>query len=270
MPTPDNATQIQQASQALDNFEKSTQPGVWTNLDKKTVIADMRSRLADPFQVNQGGQPFCGPASILFELVRKQPLRYVQICRSLFETGSFQAQTRRIDTYPRLRASRGRLQMAQADWMVLATLRDAENLLFSVDPSAPDIIRNLAGITKPWEMQGWIREVLGYPKATNTITYLYGEVTALQRATQIIAAGGVAFVLVTAEGLLQGNPPLLPYPDHWVTLLGNVSIKAASNFANLGSTHLSCDLYTWGEKRHIDVDQSPLENCFWGIITGQW
>lgn len=269
MPTPNEPTQLQQATLALDNFEKSAQAGVWPNLDKKTVIADMRSRLADPFKVNQGGQPFCGPASILFELVRKQPLRYVQICQSLFETGSFQGQTRRIETSSRLRTSRGRLQMAQADWMVLATLRDAENLIFPVDPDAPDIIRNLAGITKPWEMQGWTREVLGYPKVKHTITYIYGEVTALQQAAQINASGGVTFALVTAEGLLQGKPPLLPYPDHWITLLGNISIKAASNFANLGSTHLSCDLYTWGEKRHIDVDQNPLENCFWGIVTGQ-
>ncbi len=270
MATPNNSTQVQQATLALDNFEKSTKAGVWANLDKKTVIADMRSRLADPFQVNQGGQPFCGPASILFELVRKQPLRYVQICQSLFETGSFQAKTRRIDTSPRLRTSRGRLRMAQADWIVLATLRDAENLIFSVDPEAPDILRNLAGITKSWEMQGWTREVLGYPKVERTITYIYGEVTALQRAAQIVAAGGVAFALVTTQGLLQGKPPLLPYPDHWVTLLGNISIKAASKFADLGSTHLSCDLYTWGEKRHIDVDQSPLESCFWGIITGEF
>jgi hypothetical protein len=73
--TPNVSTQLQQATLTLDSFEKSTQPGVWPNLDKKTIIADMRSRLADPFQVNQGGQPFCGPASILFELVRKQPLR---------------------------------------------------------------------------------------------------------------------------------------------------------------------------------------------------
>lgn len=269
MSTPNVSTQLQQATLTLDSFERSTQPGVWPNLDKKTIIADMRSRLADPFQVNQGGQPFCGPASILFELVRKQPLRYVQICRSLFEAGSFQGQTRRIETSPRLRASRGRLQMAQADWMVLATLRDAENLIFPVEPDAPDIIRNLAGITKPWEMKGWTREVLGYPNVKHTITYIYGEVTALQQAAQIIAADGVTFALVTAEGLLQGKPPLLPYPDHWITLLGNISIKAASNFANLGSTHLSCDLYTWGQKRHIDVDQSPLENCFWGIVIGQ-
>jgi hypothetical protein len=51
VPTSDNSTQIQQASQAIDNFEQSTQAGVWTNLDKKVVIADMRSRLADPFKV---------------------------------------------------------------------------------------------------------------------------------------------------------------------------------------------------------------------------
>jgi hypothetical protein len=56
----------------------------------------MRIRLNDPFQVNQGGEPFCEPVSILFELVRKQSLKYVQICGSLFEIGGFQGQTIRI------------------------------------------------------------------------------------------------------------------------------------------------------------------------------
>jgi hypothetical protein len=82
------------------------------------VLAEMKIRLNDPFQVNQGQQPFCGPASILFELVRKQPLRYVQICRSLFETGSFKGKPDGIEALYRLRQSRGRLRMGQADWMI--------------------------------------------------------------------------------------------------------------------------------------------------------
>lgn len=55
----------------LAEFEKSNTPGVWSNLDKNQILADMRSRILDPFQVNQGGQPFCRPTSIFFELVHR-------------------------------------------------------------------------------------------------------------------------------------------------------------------------------------------------------
>ncbi|MBD1940815.1 hypothetical protein H6F50_00385, partial [Coleofasciculus sp. FACHB-712] len=52
-----NLTDLQQAQQAIADFEQSSAPSVWSSLDKQQVIADMRSRLIDPFQVNQGGQP---------------------------------------------------------------------------------------------------------------------------------------------------------------------------------------------------------------------
>ncbi len=267
MTTQVSNSSLQEAQQALADFENSTAVSAWPYLDKRQVIAEMRSRLSDPFQVNQGGQPFCGPASILFEFVRKQPLRYVQICRSLFETGSFQGKTRQIEASSQLRQSQGRLRMSQADWMVLATWRESENLIFPVQPDEPNIIRNLAGITKPWEMVGWTREILGYANVKNTITYIFGEVHALNEAASIIDSGGVVFALITAEGLLDnGTPPLLPCPNHWVSLLGNMSIQKRQLFRNSG--HVSLDLYTWGSKKHIDKTEAHFEDYFWGIVTG--
>ena len=263
-----NSTVEQQVQQAIAEFEQSNAASVWPYLDKKQVVADIRAQLSDPFRVDQGGQPFCGPASILFELVRKQPLRYVQICRSLFETGSFQGQTKQVTASNGLRQSQGRLRMGQADWMVLATWRESENLLFPVEPDAPEIIRNLAGITKPWEMAGWTREVLGYHHAKNTVTYLFGEVDGLHEAARIIAAGGVAFALITAEGLLgEGKVPLLPYPDHWITVLGNITVQGGNILQRQGN-HISLDIYTWASKRHIDKNEGPFQDYFWGIITG--
>jgi hypothetical protein len=84
----------------------------------------------------------------------------------------------------------------------LATLRDSENLLFSVEPDGPDILRNLAGMTKSWEMKGWTREILGYRKVKHIPTYLYGEFDVLNEAAAVIASGGVVFALITAAGLL--------------------------------------------------------------------
>lgn len=262
------STPVQQALQATLDFEQSTARGVWPNVDKNQVLADMRSRINDPFQVNQGGQPFCGPAAILFELIRKNPLYYVQICRSLFETGSFQARSRRIQASTRLRQSGGRLRMAQADWMVLATLRESENFIFPVDANAPEIIRNLSGMTKSWEMKGWVGEVLGYRYLKYKHTYIYGEFDAMSEAAEVIAAGGVAFALITAEGLLSNKPPLLPYPSHWVALLGNMSIQEAQLWQH-GSGHISFDIYSWAKKMHVDVDEGPFEDYFWGIVMGR-
>ncbi len=253
---------------ALADFETSNAKSVWSSLDKNQVLAEMKIRLNDPFQVNQGQQPFCGPASILFELVRKQPLRYVQICRSLFETGSFQGQTRRIEALYRLRQSRGRLRMGQADWMILATLRDSENLLFSVEPDGPDILRNLAGMTKSWEMKGWTREILGYRKVKHIPTYLYGEFEVLNEAAAVIASGGVVFALITASGLLgTGNKPLLPYPNHWITLVGNISIQGG-DWLDKERGRISLDVYSWARKYHIDLDEEPFEDYFWGVVMG--
>jgi hypothetical protein len=258
---------MQEALTAIADFEKSPSPGVWSSLNKQQVITDIRSRLNDPFQVNQGGQPFCGPASILFELVRKRPLQYVQICQNLFENGQFSSTTKLIQASPRLRQSQGRLRMSQADWMILSTLRESENLIFPVEPDAPDILRNLAGMTKFWEMKGWTQEVLGYPRIQYINTYLYGEYEALYEASEAIASGGVVFALITASGLLGGDQPFLPYPNHWVTILGNILMESGSWLGGK-SGRFSLDVYSWAKKYHIDLDAKPFEDYFWGVIIG--
>ncbi|MGB3136900.1 MAG: hypothetical protein WBG38_07695 [Nodosilinea sp.] len=49
----------------LAAFEQSTHPGAWPHLDKADMVQEMRSHLGDSYIVNQGPQPFCGPASVL-------------------------------------------------------------------------------------------------------------------------------------------------------------------------------------------------------------
>jgi hypothetical protein len=251
---------VNAANTAITTFEQDRTPGAWDFLDKTTIIAEIRDRVQNPFLINQGGQPFCGPASVLFELVRKQPLRYVQICQSLYTVGGFQAATQWIAAPDALRHnSRGELHMGQADWMVLATLRQSENLLFPVEPNAPELIRNIAGMTKSWEMKGWIREILGYRNADYYHAYLLNDITALTAAADTIGAGGVAFALITAEGMLQATPPPIPFPSHWIVLLGNIKIQG---------DRVSFDIYTWSKKLHLDLDQGAFKKYFWACVTG--
>ncbi|SRR5579883_2236282 len=248
------------AEAAIVDFEQSNAPSAWPFLDKATVISDIRARVQDPFQVNQGGQPFCGPAAVLFDLILKQPLRYVEICRSLFLVGGFQATNHYIASSDRLRqASKGNLQMGQADWMVLATLRDVEDVIFPVEPNAPDIIRNLAGMTKSWEMKGWVHEILGYSHMDYNHAYLMNDVSAMQDAAAAIQAGGVAFALITAEGMLGNTPPLVPFPSHWIALLGNISVQGDP---------VTFDIYTWSRQMRLTMDAGSFKKYLWATVTG--
>ncbi|HLO49530.1 MAG TPA: hypothetical protein VK211_14030 [Kamptonema sp.] len=263
-----NADLVQQALSAIAEFEKSNFPSVLPGLDKAQIIAEMRSRLTNPFNVNQGAQPFCGPAAILFELVRTNPLYYVQICRNLIQLGGFHTQSGRwISPSLHLRESTGKLQMPQADWMVLSTLRESENLIFPVEPNSPEIIRNISGMTKSWEMAGWVREILGYWDVKYHHAYLFGDVSALRRAADAINSGGVAFALITAEGMLGNKPPVVAYPSHWIGLLGGIIIQEA-NFSKGDRGRIGFDIYTWAKKMRVDLTQKSFENYFWGTVVG--
>lgn len=255
-----DAQQVQLAQAAIATFEQSTGPSAWVSLDKAIVLAELRDRVSNPFQINQGGQPFCGPASVLFELVRKNPQRYVQLCQSLFEKGGFQGATRWIEASADLRNHLDKsFRMPQVDWMMLSTMRESENVLFPVEPNAPDIIRNLAGMTKSWELKGWVQEILGYSKTGYHHAFLLSDFSALNASIAALNAGGIVCMLVTAEGMLQDNPPPIPYPSHWVTLLGNT---------NVTKDRVSFDIYTWSQKLHVDLDVGSFKKYFWASVTG--
>lgn len=256
------------ALMALNEFEQSSAVGVWPYLDKGTIVKEMRSRLHNPFAVNQGQQPFCGPASVLFELIQKFPGRYVNMGRDLYENGGFQTQSRRIETSAELRqASQGNLRMGPADWMVLAALRESENRIFPVEPNSPEIVRNMAGMTKSWEMKGWVTEILGYRNASYRHTYVLRDLKTLRKAQEVIDQGGVAFALITASGLLDKTAPKLTVPNHWVTITGNVDITKGT-FGRHDSGHVNFDIFTWAKKMHVDVNEGRFEDSFWGVVFG--
>jgi hypothetical protein len=259
----------QQVDEAISEFEKSKLPGIWPTLNKAQIVAEMRDRVKNPFQINQGGQPFCGPAAVIFTLANRQPIRYVEICRQLFERGCFHTRSGRfIAPSIVLRQSRGNLRMSQVDWMVLSALRESENILFSIDANTPEIIRNLSGMTKSWEMTGWAQEILGGRDVKCHYAYFSGDIPALLAADAAIKAGGFCFALVTAEGMLGNQPPPIPYPSHWVVLLGNIAILDG-NSGKVDRTRVSFDVYTWGRTMRVDISKTSFEKYFWAAIAGR-
>lgn len=257
--------------QQLAKFDRSTQTGVWTHLDKRQIISDIRDRIHNPFQIQQGEQPFCGPAAVVFELIRRQPDRYIQICQNLYEHGSFEGYSKKFLAAGRLCRSYGNLRMAQADWMLLATLRDCANKIVPVHPKAPKLIREIGGITKPWEISGWMRELLGYTAKSHP-TPLAGELRAIQAANNSIDSGGIALALINSQGLLGNNSFLAArfhriYPNHWVAIVGNIAVKSPTKISN--RSQIEFDIYSWGRKIHVSTDAATIRDFFWGVTIGK-
>ncbi|MDT9177877.1 MAG: hypothetical protein P5683_10440 [Limnospira sp. PMC 1279.21] len=257
--------QLQMAMDAIAQFEASPVPGVWLGLDREQVISEMRSRLQNPFSLSQGGQPFCGPAVIIFELIRHHPQQYVKICRNLFQLGGFHTlKNTWISASERLRNTHGNFLMPQADWMLLSTLRESQNLWLPIEPNAPDILRNLAGITKPWEIVGWTQELLGFADVNFTKPYLFGHLQAMENATAVLDQGGVVLALINAEALLKNKPPLIPYPSHWV------AVVSAMDFTDTNSPQLiDFQVYSWGQKMRVTATPQAFSLHFWEAITAQ-
>ena len=226
VPNPQSPEEL--IEQALAEFEASALPGVWSYLSKVEVVSGVRQRITTPQLIDQKGTQFCGPASIAFELARRQPLRYVQICQSLFEVGRFSGRYRTFSASENLRGNGFPPGMAQVDWMLLATMREAENIFLDVgdqiDGEWPEDIKNsIKGLTTPWEICGWIYEVLGYDESNFDNTLLWGEMSALETAREVWNSGGVVFLMINTD-LLDGGDAPIAYPDHWVVFNGELSI----------------------------------------------
>lgn len=255
---------VDPVTQAITRFETSPEPGVWPNIRKVDLLADIRKRTEDPYLVNQDGTPLCGPAAIVFELVSRQPSRYVEICQELYETGQFRSRTKEVKPSDTLLHSISHPGLAVADWMVMATLRDTENALFPVEASSGQFVM---GISTPWEMKGWTFEILGFDKVEYESTYTYGEFDAMRKAEGVRNRGGVALLMINSA-MLGGSAPTIAIPEHWVSFLGDLSIDNGVWYRwDSGHIHFKC--YSWGSSKIVDLGEGPFEDYMWGGVTGE-
>ena len=259
---PSGQAQAANVEDALKQFQASTRPGIWPNIPKAALLSDLRATAASATNVDQGNTPLCGPASIIYELARKNPRRYVQICQSLFETGQFQSRAHLVKPSPTLVNSRVRTDVTLADWLLMSTLRDTENVFFPVEDTSSVFVM---GFTKPWEMRGWAFDLLGYDTAEYQSLIFYGEFEAMKKAQDVFDKGGSIFMMI--QSALLGNPkPFISYPDHWITFAGNLHID--NNVWNRKTGRIQFDCYSWGGIRHVDVLDKDFENYTWGMIFG--
>lgn len=248
------------ADWAANLFERSTNSGLWRAIDKSSLVANLRKRQQNADEINQRKSNFCGPTSIVHELARTQPRRYVELSRQLFETGGFWSRTKRVEANPKLLADDIGQNMEPADWMLIATMRDSENALFKVESDATGIMSGLQGMTFPWEVKGWAKEILLKDDVDIDVCAVFGELDAIVRAQEIYDRGGSAFILLNMAVLKGDDRKILPFPDHWVVFRGNLDVSDADN-------RVAFDVYTWGKIKSLDLPRKRFEQAMFCVVT---
>lgn len=152
--------------------------------------------------MRQNPTDFCGPLSLLMELARRKPTRFVRGAAELVQEGTLSATGGlKYEAEEDLRAwpvPAG--SIAEVEWVYAATMRDDSNI--SDDVEEGDWLTE--GITWPWEMALWTERFLGL-KSGYISCIVDGELEALREGQRAIDRGGVAFLLIESDLLHDGD-----------------------------------------------------------------
>lgn len=261
---------------------------VWDHIDRSSVVEQIRDRLRDPGIMSQKPTDLCGPFSMLVELARRRPVRYVSGAGELLSTGRLETSEGTIEAEEDLRKrSVPKGELTDVDWLWAATIRDDENITEDVDDG-----QGLEGLTLWGAMADWTRQLLGLNSHWETCFHS-GELDALLRAQDAIDAGGVAFMLVDANLIKDGGDddeedmrwrraqhvarkPLgapgsehhseddaFP-PDHWVVYLGGLTPHHPGV-----DDHIELKVWSWGREYTMSGNCDSFGEYLYAIVTGE-
>ncbi len=264
---------------------------LWSHMNRTTIVSEISDRLRDPMIIMQNPTGLCGPISIMMELIRRAPARFVRIAKELLETGQFVCPTGRVIFAEQELREEPVIagDIGQVDWLLAATMRDDENIWEDVDDDA----NGLESMTFWGEQRDWTRDVIGLPFGGWETCFSWGEITCMKKAQNAVNAGGVAFFLVDANVLKDGGdddeedmrwrrgahtarqaPAALGNlihseddafpPDHWVGYLGGLALGA-----NPGDDDpVSIRLWSWGREYLVTGTVDAFTEYLYGVVTG--
>jgi hypothetical protein len=259
----------------------------WRYIGAGQLVEQLRFRLRDPGVITQNPTHLCGPIAVVVELARRNPEEYVRAVTELLERGAFTTVGgASISAEAELREEpvpTGAIE--EADWILAASMRDDANVHEDVDDEAT----GLESLTLWGAMAYWTRNVLGLSSSWET-TMTSGELPALRKCPEALAAGGVAFLLVDADLLKTGvreteeeiwwqranhlpGLPVQPFgplthakdddwpPNHWVVFLGDLALGGEDG-------PISLRVWSWGAEFVITGTADSFTEYQYAVVTG--
>jgi hypothetical protein len=240
-------------------------------LDRFAVTDRLHELVADPTRLRQGGLNLCGPAALCKVWLERDPVAAVTYAVRLFECGRAQIGPLLVRPSRRLvRSEYGRtrrpVDCPQADWMMMAALRDASNRFLRYARQG-GVREAAAAMTLPGALAGWL-----------TAT---GEFTSVRDETNLVLRKGIGhatrltpspdrelFLLVALEMFRRAHSVLGKVrdlvvgqiPNHWVILGSPVE-------AGLRSVRFR--FWSWGADHTVVLDRSTFDRYYYGCLVAE-
>jgi hypothetical protein len=244
--------------------------GAW-ELDRDAIADRLEELVVDPTRIRQGRLNLCGPAAVMSIWFTRDPAGAVQYATELFDRGQVtmgdltviaSAGLRRLP-YRLVESARG---CPQADWMMMAALRDSTNRLLRYQrPAGPR--EAAAAITLPSAMRTWLIAT-GVVSAVRDETNLVWRKGLAHAATLSPAPDRELLLLVAQE--MFGRPPswhrrirdrvVSLVPNHWVVLRSPVeAVEESVRFT----------FWSWGALRQATLPRVLFDRCYYGCLAAQ-
>jgi hypothetical protein len=222
----------------------------WPNLNKEKVRAGLHARIDNPNLIRQESTNLCGVASFVRDLAYDDPCQYGLLGALLYEGGWGNLGKRRVTRIEpssptrmeRVPVRNGK-EMDHADWLVLASVRDA----FNSAPYVNDAFEGLRGMTLQAMPQYF--KAAGYEK----VYYQFHAVNPQGVKNMEQASGyfrsGYAVALLIHSSLLSTSTRVLPIGQHWVVLRSPIELNYVWKPGQAGVRIEK--IWSWGEEHTV-------------------
>lgn len=273
---------INAALRYVDSFESSVGTNVAWNLDLYWTLQRIRTLIRNPKLLDQRGLNACGPAVFFRIWFARDPLAATMFACKMLRDGSANIGTLAVAAGSRLRAQDyARLKSVtdsahphatpeNADWMLLSSLRDSENIYFDYLGEPYTTADMIAGLTLPSTLSSWLNATRLYNSVSNQTTFVFGANQ--QQLLNLIPTSNVDIVLLVSssfnDGLYPSSlPPRGVQPGAGGAHIPNHYVFVTAPFAKSNdSVWLQMEVWSWGKTYKGWVGYTQFFKKYFGPI----
>jgi hypothetical protein len=247
-------------------FAARTGTSPW-KLNRVTVATRLRDLVTNSNLVKQAGLNLCGPAAFVRVWVARDPVAFVSFAVELFEQGHSKIGDYEVrpdadsllgEDYATLLIKYGAQLPPQADWMVLGSLRDAENFFFDYEGKPEE---DASAITLPGEVEEWLEAAGAHTRIRDETNLFFTKGLDHAKSLSPTASSDI-LVLINSPLIGEPVPFVLKFtPNHY--------IKLESTIRTIGS-NVEFEYWSFGDPiRTRSVDKATFEKHYYGAIIAE-
>jgi peptidoglycan hydrolase-like protein with peptidoglycan-binding domain len=239
----------------------------WIHLSRATVAAGIAERVTTPDGAQQGGNGLCTTAAFVNVWAQDAPDAYAAFATALFNNGLANIAPHQNGGGQRIQASHALLTAdyaalvakmqqkgfpapSQADWMVLAAIRDGTNLFFDFTGDLDSLVSDwLADGASPFgDLDGWLRNAGAWSLVVDEANL---RLTAsLAQAKQLDPASSRCLLNIDV-GMLRDDS-------------GRHTVVLRSPITETNDGSVTLKVWTWAGVRDVRVTKAKFEDTYFG------